>query len=88
MSHKVIFPSTSSGIYRTSDRKRYGEGLRHLFEKPKEMQGTGMGSILLGGVGAASSYESMDDYRKTMGSGLKTKLMSLKPKRHNINFDI
>jgi hypothetical protein len=86
MTHKVVFPSTSSGIYRTSDRKRYGEGIRHLFEaKPK---GGGMGSILLGGAGSASSYESMDDYRKTMGSGLKTKLMSLKPKRHNINFDI
>jgi hypothetical protein len=85
MTHKLVMPC-SSGIYRTSDRKRYGEGLRHIFEKPKE--GKGIGSILLGGVGSASSYESMDDYRKTVGSGLKTKLMSLKPKRHNIHFDI
>jgi hypothetical protein len=84
MVNKIVMPSCSAGLYRTHDRKRYGEGLRHLFET----KGKGMGSVLLGGVGAASSYESVDDYRKTMGSGLKTKLMSLKPKRHNIHFDI
>lgn len=78
-----MMPSCS-GLYRVHDRKRYGEGLRHIFHK----KGSGVGSILLGGVGAASSYESMDDYRETMGSGLKSKLMSLKPKRHNIHFNI
>ena len=83
-----MIPGTSSGIYRTSDRKRYGGGLREIFEKKEEMKGKGMGSILLGGVGAASSYESVDDYRKTMGAGLKSKVMSLKPKRHNIAFDL
>jgi hypothetical protein len=88
MTHKVVMPSVSSGIYRTSDRKRYGGGLREIFEKKEEVKGKGMGSILLGGVGAASSYESVDDYRKTMGAGLKSKVMSLKPKRHNIHFDM
>jgi hypothetical protein len=83
---KVIIPGTSSGIYRTSDRKRYGGGLREIFEK--KVQGKGMGSILLGGVGAASSYASVDDYKQSMGSGLKSKVMSLKPKRHNIAFDL
>ncbi len=83
-----MIPCCSSGIYRTSDRKRYGGGLREIFEK-KEVKGKGMGgSILLGGVGAASSYESVDDYRKTIGAGLKSKVMSLKPKRHNIAFDL
>jgi hypothetical protein len=82
---KVMIPSCSSGLYQVHDRKRYGEGLRHIFHKSR---GGDVGSILLGGVGAASSYESVDDFRKTMGSGLKTKLMSLKPKRHNIHFDI
>ena len=62
--------------------------LREIFEKKEEVKGKGMGSILLGGVGAASSYESVDDYRKTMGAGLKSKVMSLKPKRHNIAFDL
>ena len=83
-----MIPCCSSGIYRTSDRKRYGGGLREIFEKKEEAKGKGMGSILLGGVGAASSYESVDDYRKTMGAGLKSKVMSLKPKRHNIAFDL
>lgn len=40
----------------------------------KQRQGRGMGSVLLGGVGSASSYESVDDYIDTtgrqIGSGL------------------
>ena len=33
----------------------------------KQRQGRGMGSVLLGGVGSASSYESVDDYLETTG---------------------
>ena len=36
----------------------------------RQRQGRGMGSILLGGVGSASSYESVDDYMDTTGRKL------------------
>ncbi len=82
-----MMPTSSSGIYRTMDRKSYGKGVRHLFEKEeKPIFGKG-GSFLLGGVGGASSYPSVEEYRKNMGAGLKTKLASLKPKRSNIHFE-
>ena len=36
----------------------------------RQRQGRGMGSVLLGGVGSASSYESVDDYLETTGRKL------------------
>jgi len=38
----------------------------------RQRQGRGMGSVLLnqGGVGSASSYESVDDYMETTGKQL------------------
>lgn len=36
----------------------------------RQRQGRGMGSVLLGGVGSASSYESADDYMDTTGRKL------------------
>ena len=36
-------------------------------KKHSQRQGRGMGSVLLGGVGSASSYEGYDDYLETTG---------------------
>jgi hypothetical protein len=69
--------------------------------RKKLMEGRGMGSVLLnvGGAGAGSSYESLDDYMNitgnnpARGSGLGEKLHRLivKPlskKPQNIKFDM
>ena len=69
--------------------------------RKKLMEGRGMGSVLLnvGGAGAGSSYESIDDYMNitgnnpARGSGLGEKLHRLivKPlskKPQNIKFDM
>jgi len=46
----------------------------HLHSTHHKKIGRGMGSVLLGGVGSASSYSSVDDYAETtgrqIGSGL------------------
>jgi len=39
----------------------------NLHSKPSRRMGRGMGSVLLGGVGSASSYPSVDDYEETTG---------------------
>ena len=39
----------------------------HLHSKHHRKMGRGMGSVLLGGVGSASSYPSVDDYEETTG---------------------
>ena len=71
--------------------------MRHFYINGRihrdKMRGQGMGSVLLnkGGAGSGSSYESIDDYKNTVGSGLGDKLNKLvvrpltkKPK--NIHF--
>lgn len=39
----------------------------NLHSKHHRKMGRGMGSVLLGGVGSASSYSSIDDYEETTG---------------------
>ena len=48
---------------------KLGKGIKSMSSKALKckIQGEGMGSILLGGVGGASSYASLEDYAKTTG---------------------
>lgn len=39
----------------------------NLHSKGHRKSGRGMGSVLLGGVGSASSYQGIDDYEETTG---------------------
>ena len=59
--HRVMMPSTSSSSYKLSNMKRMDGGL---------IKGCG-GSILLGGVGGASSYPSVASYEQTTGRQVK-----------------
>jgi len=93
-----MMPTSSGGVYHSGNMKRItGEGVRQHILKGKEKFG---GSILLGGVGSASSYSSPEDYIKTTGRivrkgrGLEklSKLADLsiipQKKKSNIHFDI
>lgn len=94
-------PSTS-GIYHSHSMRRLtGKGLMEkMLEKEKSILGKGTGSFLLdGGMGGQSSYPSVEAYTATTGRVIKkgggleklsAKLSNLtvKPKKHNIKFDI
>ena len=90
---RVTMPTSSCGVFHSGNMKRItGEGVRHHILKG--------GSILLGGVGSASSYSSPEDYIKTTGRivrkgrGLEklSKLADLsiipQKKKSTIHFDI
>ena len=96
MAGKIFF-SNGCGIRTSHTRGMKGKGTHCC-----NMQGMGMGAVLLnGGIGGASSYSSVDDYIATTGRNpyktggslerMNKKLESLVPnkkKPKNINFSL
>ena len=86
-------PSLGQKEQMIADRRLLGKGKTGLY-------GMGTGSFLLdGGMGGQSSYPSLDAYTATTGrvikkgGGLeklsgKLSQLTIKPKKHNIKFDI
>lgn len=91
---RIMMPTSSCGVYHSGNMKRItGEGVRQYILKGKEKFG---GSILLGGVGSASSYSSPETtgriIRKGRGLEKLSKLADLsiipQKKKSTIHFEM
>ena len=95
---RVVMPSTTNGVYHSHNMRRLtGQSVMECV-KP-HILGKGGSFLLDGGMGGQSSYPSLQAYTATTGRVIKkgggleklsTKLsnLTIKPKKHNIKFDI